>query len=73
MAGYETSRPATPIYLHLDPAPGQQALARTTAEHQIWALPCPPRPCSPSGDPLIMPTSALRVLPPPASSGWTSA
>jgi hypothetical protein len=35
MAGHETLRPATPIYLHVYPAPEQRALARTTLEPQI--------------------------------------
>jgi hypothetical protein len=31
MAGHETSRPATPIYLHVDLAPEQRALAPNDA------------------------------------------
>jgi hypothetical protein len=48
MAGHETSRPATPIYLHADLAPDQRALPKRPPEHQVWAVPRPPRPYSPS-------------------------
>jgi Transposase len=47
-AGHETSRPATPIYLHVDLAPEQLALPERPPDHQIWKVPRRPRPYSPS-------------------------
>jgi hypothetical protein len=48
MAVHETSRPATPIYLHVDLALAQRALARTTPSTPNLGGTAPPRPCSPS-------------------------
>jgi hypothetical protein len=48
MAGHETSRPATPIYLHVDLAPDQRAMTRTTPRTPSLGGTALPRPCSPS-------------------------